>query len=114
MYDKLPVYAKISCIFYHISPLLSTVGVEPCVCRIRNALESVLSERIVNARAGAKLLEALCSAEGHKAQIFLPRVPVVPLAQRPKFERGGLCKAVVDIVERIEIDMQLSLPAASV
>ena len=74
----------------------------------------MLAERIVYASGGAELLEALLPAEGYKTQISLPRVFIIFLAQRPEFERRGLREAVVDIIERIEIDVKLSLPTASV
>ena len=59
----------------------------------------------------AELGKGLAAALVDESQIPFPRVVAVFQRQRPELERHGLRHAVIDIVQRIQVDVKLPLPA---
>lgn len=66
---------------------------------------------LAKARRGHKAGVGLCARAVHKGKIALPGVRLVGQPCGKELQRHRLRQAVVDIIERIFIDMQLALPA---
>ena len=61
-----------------------------------------------------ELDKGLGAAEGYEIVIAFPFLfTTLALDHRPELKRNSLCETIVDVVERIMIDVELSLPACT-
>lgn len=83
---------------------------EPVADTGADLADAAVLVRYTQADALAQISERLCSRLVDKGQIFLPRCLAVLQRERPDLERDRTCHTIINIVQRIEINVRFPLP----